>query len=234
MKLPMKSLCLFLSLITGITSVSGQNQPTVNAGVDVGSGFKNYAWAPSVLYHEEIGLRGANWLKFGVGLRAWGYYGGRVDLFTNDEKNYLEYRQVSANGLSFVIGANIHFWRVDLGVNTDLAGISFGSKRHGFYEKTTSTPGTGEAHYNTWLNTSPVILNVAPLAFNNNNGQSEAYARIYFTRQIGVKLGYLYGQIAYSTKKDEAGERVHLDDRQRRVYNTYGMPFVALSFSISD
>ncbi|NIJ51070.1 hypothetical protein [Dyadobacter arcticus] len=229
----MKSLYAFLVLFAVATAGYGQNQSNVSAGIDVGTGFQQYAWGPSVLYHEEIGFNKAPWLKFGLGIRGWGYYGGRTNLFTKDENNYLEYGDVSANGLSFVIGANISFWRIDLGVNTDLAGLSFGSKRHGYYEKTTTAPGIGEPYYNTWLATSPVLVNALPLALKNYNGQSEAYARIHITRNIGIKLGYVYGQIAYATKKID-GNKVLLDDRQRRFYNTYGMPYAALSFAISD
>jgi hypothetical protein len=212
----------------------GQRQSQVSAGVDIGSGFNNTSWAPSVLYHEEISPNNLPWLRAGLGIRAWGYYGGRTNLYTTTAgaKDFLEYNNVSANGLSFVVGANIRLWRIDLGVNTDLIGASLGSRRRGFYDKeATTSPGSGEPHYGKWLSTSPVILNLAPLALKNYNGQSEVYARIFIFKGMGLKLGYLHGQIAYATRKQN-GRKVLLDNRQRRLYNVYNMPYVALTFPV--
>ncbi|MCE6988807.1 hypothetical protein [Dyadobacter sp. CY323] len=208
----------------------------INAGFDVGAGATDNSFAPSVLYYEAIGIPRANWLQFSLGIRAWGYYANRTNLYTKtaNPQDYMEYRTVAANGLSFVVGANIKFWRIDLGVNTDLAGLAFGTQRHGFYEKTTTiNPGVGQQNYNQWLATSPVILNVLPLAFKNNNGQSELYARIFVAKRLGIKLGYVYGQLAYLTKKSD-GKKVLLDNRQRRFSDNYGVPYVALTFHIAN
>lgn len=232
----MKLFCFFaaISAALGTVQVYGQGQSQISAVIDVGTGFSDdKSWAPSVLYYEQIGLNRVPWFRLGLGIRAWGYYANRTNLYTKtgSPQDYLEYRKVSANGLSFVVGANLRLWKIDLGVNTDVIGASFGSKRKAFYEKTTTTPGVGAPNYNQWLSTSPVIFNAAPLFLDNYNGQSEAYARIYLTRGIGLKIGYLYGHIAYHTHKAD-DRKVFLDNKQRRVSQNYGMPYAALSFPL--
>ncbi|KQS25518.1 hypothetical protein [Dyadobacter sp. Leaf189] len=223
-----------LLILTLASSIAfGQRQSQVSAGVDVGSGFNSSSWAASVLYHEEISPNNVPWLRAGLGFRAWGYYAGRTNLYSKkSDSDFLEYTDVSANGVSFVIGANFRIWRVDLGVNTDLIGASYGTKRRGFYDKEPSIePTVGAPYYQQWISTSPVIFNFAPLALKNFNGQSEVYARIFLFKRLGVKLGYLHGQIAYVTRKQN-DRKVLLDNRQRRIYNLYNMPYVALSFPI--
>lgn len=208
----------------------------LNAAVDVGGAVKGSNWAPSVLYHEEIGLRKAPWLQLGLGLRAWGYYSGSSNLFTNkgsEGSDRLEFNNTSDNGISFVVGANVKFGRIVLGANTDLAGFSYGSKRTALYPKTTTTPGSGEANYGKRLAVSPTILSIVPLALNNYNGLSEVYGRVWITKKVGLKLGYTYGQVAYKTRKVN-DRNVYMDNKKTRVSDNFGMLTAAVSFSISD
>ncbi|CAG5074375.1 hypothetical protein DYBT9623_05068 [Dyadobacter sp. CECT 9623] len=221
----------FFALILFSNAATGQRQSQVSAGIDLGSGFNSTSWAPSILYHEEISPNNVPWLRFGLGLRAWGYYAGRTNLYSKkSDSDYLEYDHVSANGVSFVAGVNLRFWRIDLGVNTDLIGASLGSRRRGYYDKLVGN-GTGRPNYGQWLSTSPVILNLVPLALKNYNGQSEVYARIFLTKRFGLKLGYVHGQIAYHTR-ERNNTKVLLDNSQRRAYNFYGLPYAAVSFPI--
>ena len=231
----MKSLHFLLTaILLGIGISYAQEQPHVTAGFDLGAGFNSNSVAPSVLYHEESGFHRLPWLKVGLGIRAWGYHSGTTNLYSQEKSfptDSLKYRNVSATGISFVVGVNFRIWKVDLGANTDLAGFSFGSKRNGFYAKNTPDQGDGAAYYNKWVATSPVIFNMLPLVFTKSNGQSEVYARIWFTKKIGLKLGYTYGRIAYLTKEVD-DKRVYLDHRQRRFLNTFGMPYAAVAFPL--
>jgi len=231
----MKNLQFLLTAILLGTGMSyGQKQPQVTAGFDVGAGFNKNSVAPSVLYHEESGFNRLQWLKVGLGIRAWGYHSGTTNLYSQENSfstDTLRYRNVSASGISFVAGVSVRVWKIDLGANTDLAGFSFGSRRKGFYSKNTSIQGDGAAYYNNWVSTAPVIFNMVPLAFTKSSGQSELYARIWFTRKLGLKLGYTHGRIAYLTK-DVEGNRAYLDHGQRRFSNTFGMPYAAVSFAL--
>ena len=111
--------------------------------------------------------------------------------------------------------------------------FAFGSKRHALYPKTTTTPGVGQDFYNKQVSTAPSNFNALPLFFAKQNGQSEIFARIWVTRNLGIKLGYLAGRIVYVTKNLD-GKKVVLDNGQRHFASAYGMPYAALSFSFSD
>jgi hypothetical protein len=227
---------LFLVLLLKAGNGWAQNVSPIGAGVDVGTGIGSNSWAPSILYHEELGSQKLPWLRVGLGFRAWGYYAGRTNLESRvitNSREILEYRDVSVNGLSVIAGLNIVFWKIDLGVNTDLLGLAFGSERNAFYEKNTQALGSGAAYYNKWLPTHPTVFNAFPLVLNKNSGQSEAFVRFRFSPKVGIKIGYTYGRTTYTTRK-EKGFNVYLDNKQRHVSTVYGLPYAALSFSISD
>lgn len=227
---------LLIILLLNATSTHAQYTSPIAGGVDAGVGLGSNSFAPSIMYHEEIGSQRLPWLRLGLGFRAWGYYAGRTNLDTKriaGIEDYLEYRDVSVNGVSFLIGANVSFWKLDIGVNTDLLGLTYGTKRHGYYEKTVPTNGTGEPNYNQWLATKPTMFNLLPLALRRNTGQSEAFVRFKATRKVGVKLGYIYGRLTYTTKKVD-GFNVYLDNSQRHVSKVYGLPYVALAFAVGN
>ncbi len=214
----------------------GQANNKVEAGIDVGSAFKGSAFAPSVLYHEDISLGRLSWLRAGLGIRAWGYYGDQTNLKSQADAgaaNELQYRNVSVNGLSFVAGVSIKVWRVDVGVNTDLIGAAIGSKRKAFYPGNTGSAGEVSPYHDKWVPTRPVIFNALPLFLNNYSGQSEVYARLLLSRKIGVKVGYQFGQLAYITK-NSGGKQTLLDGNERRFSTRYQMPYVAISFPINQ
>ncbi len=227
---------LIAVLLLNATFTHAQYTSPIAGGVDVGVGLGSNSWAPSITYHEEIGSQKLPWLRLGVGLRAWGYYAGRTNLYTKRMagiEDYLEYRNVSVNGVSFLAGVNISLWKLDFGVNTDLLGITYGTRRHGFYEKDTPATGTGGPNYNQWLASKPTLLNALPLALRKNTGQSEAFVRFKAGRKLGVKLGYTYGRVTYTTKKVD-GFNVYLDNSQRHVSRVYGLPYAALAFAVGN
>lgn len=227
---------LLIILLLNATSTHAQYTSPIAGGVDVGASLGNNTWAPSIMYHEEIGSQRLPWLRFGVGFRAWGLYGGRTNLYTErvaGVKDYLEYRDVSVNGLSFLAGVNVSFWKLDIGVNADLLGLTYGSKRHGYYEKNAPTNGTGKPNYDQWLASKPTLFNVLPIALRRNTGQSEAFVRFKATRKLGVKLGYTYTRLTYTTRKND-GFNVYLDNNQRHVSKVYGLPYVALAFGLGN
>lgn len=227
---------LIAILLLNTTFTHAQYTSPIAAGVDVGTGVGSNSWAPSISYHEEIGSSKLPWLRFGLGFRAWGYYAGRTNLETKriaGIKDYLEYRDVSINGLSFLVGANVSFWKLDIGVNTDLIGLTYGSKRHGYYEKNAPTNGTGAPNYNQWLASKPTLFNALPLVLRRNSGQSEAFVRFKAGRRIGVKVGYTYGRVTYTTKKID-DFNVYLDNNQRHVSKLYGLPYAALAFGLGN
>ena len=227
---------VIIILLLNTTFTHAQYASSVAGGVDVGLGLGSNSWAPSVMYHEEIGPQKLPWLRLGLGFRAWGYYAGRTNLETKriaGIEDYLEYRDVSINGLSFLAGVNVSFWKLDIGVNTDLLGLTYGTRRQAYYEKNVPTNGTGKPYYNQWLATRPTVFNALPLALRRNSGQSEAFVRFKASRRVGVKVGYTYGRLTYTTRKID-DFNVYLDNNQRHVSKVYGLPYIALAFAVED
>jgi hypothetical protein len=233
----MKVMDLFLiTLLSGGLEGMAQRPPQATAGVDVGAGFGKNGWSPSILYHEEISLRDFRILKGGFGLRTAGYYGGYTELNTQGasvSQDMLRYGRISVNTISAVAGVNARFWKVELGVNTDLIGIATGSQRRGFYAGKTGTPGLGAEYYDKEVTTKPKTFNLFPLLQNKHTGSSELYLRFWLSDAVGVKLGYLRGRVSYLTEKVEK-KRLVLDAGQSIFTTNYGMPFLSICFAIDE
>lgn len=233
----MKVLNLLLLLVLMVPKICfSQHQPQAEAGIDIGGGFHSKAWSPSILYYEQINFHRANWLKAGIGIRLWGLYAGQADLHAQKVggvSDVLQYENLSANGLSFVVGAGVGFWKIDIGANTDLAGLVLGSTRTALYPKASGLPsGQGAAYYNKRVATAPTSLNALPLAFKTQTGQSEIFLRAKVARNVGVKVGFLYSRITYATKKVEE-KKVFLDNGQRHFSKDYGMPYGSVTINLS-
>lgn len=228
---------MLIFVLSGTSNVTGQRKSPVSAGIDLGSAFKSTGWSPSMQYQQELRFRQFPFLKFGLGLRGWGYYDGKTDLFSKMSKSLtdtLKFRNVSQSGLSVIGGLSLSLWKIDFGINTDLFGLLFGSERRGFYSKSAMVePGQGESYYNKWVPASPNVFNLLPLVVKDNSGQSEIYARIWLSRRLGLKVAYVYGQLAYSTGKID-GKPVLLDNGHRRFSENYGIPYAGLSFYIDE
>ncbi len=214
-----------------IFSVKGVAQQVgrVSAGVDVGTGIKENAWAPSIMYHQELSLNHFPWFRVGWGVRGSGYYANRSDLApknTSMSGDTLKFGKVTTNTISFLIGANIRVWKFDIGANTDLVGLTFGAKRTGLYSQTQlPVEGKGYEFYNMPISSTPTTFSAAPLLLNNQNGQSELYVRFWVTDRVGLKLGYVHGRVAYT-----AAQKLYND--QTIFSKTYGLPYAAISFPL--
>ena len=230
-------IALFTIMILKFTMSQGQYQLSSGAGVDVGTGLRGRSWGPGISYHEELGVRGMPWLQAALGIRAWGWYAGDTELFSQKKrtnKDTLQYNAISANGIGFVLGVNLKFGRVNFGASTDLGNLVYGSTRRAFYLKNMGdSTGIGSAYYNKLIHTRPTDLNLLPLLLRRHSGQSEIYSRIWVTKKVGVKLAYIYGRQAYATKSVE-NSSVYLDNRQRMFSNVYSMTYVAVCFRLFE
>ncbi|GGN06011.1 hypothetical protein GCM10010967_46510 [Dyadobacter beijingensis] len=175
-----------------------------------------------------MSLNNFRWFRLGWGVRAWGYYAGRTDMFPKSSalsSDTLKFGRISANGASFLAGANFRLWKFDIGANTDLFGVAFGLKRRGLYAGSGLYAGEGGEYYNKYLASNPATVNVLPLVMDKQSGQSEVYVRFWITDQIGVKVAYTHGRVTYAAP-------YKLDNGQKRYSTTYGVPYVALSFPL--
>jgi hypothetical protein len=217
-------LFIFLGSITSYS----QSLSRVTSGLDLGLGYQDEIWVPSAMYHQELSLSNFSWFRIGWGVRTWGHYAGKTNLFPQDHalsNDTLKFGRITTNGISFLIGASVKVWRFDIGANTDLLGFAFGVKRQALYSKPSLYEGDGAAFYNGYVTSKPNILNVIPLALDKQSGQSEVFLRYWITDRIGLKLGYVHGRTTYNTE-------VKLDNGQKRFSTTYGVPYAGISFPL--
>jgi hypothetical protein len=220
-------LAVFFFVVFSV-DVMGQQLGRVTSGLDVGTGYKENMWAPSITYHQELSLNNFQWFRIGWGVRGAGLFAGQTDLTPKNTAlsgDTLKFGKISTTSISFLLGANVRLWRFDIGANTDLFGIAFGAKRSGLYSLSALQEGENDSPYNDYISSSPTVLNTVPLVMDNQNGQSELYVRYWITDQIGIKLGYIHGRVTYSADRK-------LYNNQNRFSTTYGVPFVAVAFPL--
>jgi hypothetical protein len=220
-------LAVILVLIFSIESV-GQQLGRVTSGVDVGLGYKEDAWVPSAMYHQELSLNHFPWFRIGWGVRGAGYYASQTNLAPKNTAmsgDTLKFGKITTNTISFLVGANVRLWKFDIGANTDLFGFAFGTKRRGLYSAGRLTDGAGSKYYNDYVPSSPSPFNVVPLVLDNQNGQSELFLRYWITDRIGLKVGYVHGRVTYTSSEK-------LDNGQNRFSTSYSVPYVAIAFPL--
>jgi hypothetical protein len=216
---------IILFVFLGSIQVFSQDISRVTSGIDLGLGYQDKVWVPSATYHQELSLTNFPWFRVGWGVRGWGYYAGRTDMLPKTSAlnaDTLKFGKISANGVSFLVGASVRLWKFDIGANTDLFGLAFGLKRSALYANG-GLYREGGAYYNSYLKSAPATLNALPLFMDKQNGQSEAYIRFWITDQIGLKVAYVHGRVTYAAPEK-------LINGQTRYSTTFGVPYVALSF----
>lgn len=220
---------LILTCINVLNS-NAQYAPRITSGFDLGTGYQDNRWAPSFLYHQSLHFTKSPWFRVGWGIRTYGFYAPRTTLLSkeyNGKSDTLTFNQVSNTGVSFVLGVNFKLAKfIDVGANADLFGVAFGIKRSGLYKiaDLASLPDSIAGLNNTVIKASPSNFNALPNFIKGQNGQGEAYVRIWFGQRIGLKLGYALTQLAYISSDK-------LNHGNRRFSEQFGMPYAALTFS---
>lgn len=220
-----------LLLIVSVLSGYSQRISRVASGLDVGTSFASGQFAPSFLYYQALHPANMPWIEINGGTRVWSYFANDTYLTApvgNSKDDIMQLSRVSATGISFVMGANFKLGKViDLGVNADLLTLAFGKRRNAIYRL--ASPESTDDSLSLQLNgkdvgIAPANLNVIPFLQNKNNGQAEAFIRVWVSPQIAVKAGYVWGQVAYRTD-----EKLN---RQKRFSTHYQMPYVAITIPL--
>ncbi len=223
-------------LLIGFCAFTAQAQriSRVSAGLDIGTGIGKENFSPSLLYYQTINPPNAPWIRLTGGARVWNYQAQDTYLTAPGGRSMndtMQLSRASATGVSFVMGLSLRIAdRVDIGVNADLLSFAFGARRNATYRLADSTSVAESDTISLDLNgkgvdIAPANLNAVPAFLRNNNGQAEAFVRIWFGKQIGLKLGYMIGQISYRSD-------FKLNNGQKRFSANYQMPYVALSFPL--
>ncbi len=219
------------AIIIFLGGAQAQRISRVSSGVDIGSGFGDGQFSPSLLYYQNLQPPHLQWAQLSGGLRIWSYQAKETKLTVPggfSREDVMSLNHVSATGFSFFMGVNfrpVPF--LDIGANADLLSLALGKRRSALY--TLATPSGSEDSLALVLNgenvdIAPTNLNIVPAFIKKNNGQAEAYVRIWFGKQVGLKLGYMIGQISYRTDEKLNG--------QGRFSSMYQMPYAAISFPL--
>ncbi len=228
----MKKLLFAALLVCALVSSAwAQRISRVTSGLDVGTGFATNEFAPSLLYYQAISPRNLPWFQISAGMRVWSYFGNDASLAApsgTSRDDVMRLSRVTATGANFMVGVNFHLaQRIDLGVNTDLFGIAFGKRRNAIYSlgNPLTAPDSIRTLNGTEIGIAPTNLNAIPSLYRPNNGQTEAFLRIWITQRVGIKLGYVVGRIAY--RSDNA-----LNNGQKRFSFGYEMPYISAAFPL--
>lgn len=227
MKILSNTLLLILLCVLG---ANAQRLSRVNGGVEIGTGYQDATWAPSITYYQDLSLNHFDWIRIGWGLRGSGLFSDQTALFPHSNTTLgdsLQVRKINSISASFFGSLTVSFGRFDLGANTDLINLAFGSLKTSTYTKDITFKTEDDLTYKSnKIRSAPSLLNFLPAALDNQNGNSEIFARYRFTNTIGIKAGYLASRVTYSTEQK-------LDDGKRRFSKMFGMPFIAITFPIS-
>ena len=63
---------IVLFVFLGLSEAFSQDISRVTSGIDVGLGYQDKVWVPSVTYHQELSLSNFPWFRVGWGVRGWG------------------------------------------------------------------------------------------------------------------------------------------------------------------
>ncbi len=226
----------FAALLLNFCAFTTQAQrlSRVSAGLDIGTGIGKGNFSPSLLYYQTLQPANAPWIRLTGGARVWNYQAQDTYLTAPGGRSMndtMQLSRASATGVSFVMGLSLNVAnRVDIGVNADLLSFAFGKRRSATYRLADPSSVAESDTLSLKLNgkgvdIAPANLNVVPAFLRNNNGQAEAFVRIWFGKQIGLKFGYMIGQISYRADNK-------LNNGQKRFSTGYQMPYVALSFPL--
>ncbi|AEI49328.1 hypothetical protein [Runella slithyformis] len=193
-------------------------------------------------YQQLYGIGKAKRFKVGWGVRLTSFVGKNRDYITAPARltsgetgpqvlfvenilsnlDTLKLPRSQTNALNLVIHLEYSFRKIDAGFNIDAIGVTFGGKQTGtFLAKSTDSRLSG-----TQQSAQPTVFNLL-LVSDNDLGSlnSELYARYWFSKKAGVRLGASFQFTEYTSSQKLTFE----NDRFR---NKILMPFIALSIRL--
>ena len=237
MKIPSALLLTFFSVASFAQSpVSAR----LNAGVDIGAGFKSHQLAPSIAYYQLLNVGEKKLLSVGYAVKFGTFYAQNLAYTTAPNRadvDTVSFANVSMTNLNLGLRAEVNLGPVTLGATADVLGFGFGRNRTGRYQSSAGKfiipSSAGKDSLLTFQGTnasqsaSPTNVNLR-LFGDNNIGtlSSEIYARLKFNQQIGLKVGYQW----LTTEMSVRNRDVVADNNRFRNRTNY--PYVALTFFV--
>ncbi|GAB4041992.1 hypothetical protein [Spirosoma jeollabukense] len=248
-----KILVALLSLLSVHSFSQSRVAARLSSGVDLGMAYSTNTYNPSIAYYQLINVGERKLLQLGWTARFGAFYGDNLNYYTAPARltrgktgfgalseplivqniDTVRYDYVTITSLNVGVRAQINLGRVELGASADLLGLTIGKRRIGRYISSTgqfADTDTTNAYFqgvNTYQSSKPGTVNVRLLGDNDRGTLStEVYARIYITRQVGVKFGY-----QWLTTETVVTNR-DIVSNNNRFRNRAGMAYLALTFPV--
>lgn len=226
---------LFLGLFSATNLIYAENindslmaKPwNENHYVDMSLGMGSNLFTGSVAWHKMFNIAWKKRIRLGVGLRAnmanvtqrmyVTAFPNRPDAGTYDSL-FLDDHTIYSLNLTFHADVSLTQW-LDVGLNLDVVGVSFGETTDASYRSATFLPATSTEQ------TMPELLNV--FAFGNNNlgtTNTQFYLRFWPGKDFFVKAGYSLYYITENTENN-------LNFSNNRFITSSHMGFVSLGWT---
>lgn len=199
----------------------------VVGGFDIGLGFEHKNLMPSLQMYQLLKVSKSGIFQAGYSFRLNRFMGPDLNLLSN-QNDTLQMRQTAVTMLNFGLKAQISLKWVEIGASADLFGLAFGGKRTGFYlsEKAFNKNDTLNLHR---TQQSAGVRRGNLQLFNNANSignlNADVYARVWLSKQVGLKVGYIFNLTQYRT------DRALLNDN-RDFRFTPRLIYVGVSFPL--
>lgn len=226
------SLFIFFLIFGGISVSQAQRISRVTYGIDLGTGFSESVYTPSITYFQNLTF--GSFRHLGIGWT--GRFSGNI---VNDPvlktmgnptgEDEISFKRASVYSASFGLTVNVDFDHFEFGANVDLVNISMGRTSKVLYKiaDLQSAVDSIASLNNTLVQAYPQMASLLPIATKKSNGNSEVYLRLWINQEFGIKLGYQLLNVVYNSQDP-------LHNGQTRFVNQYGLPFAALSFHIQN
>lgn len=198
-----------------------------NHYVDMSLGLGSKIFTGSVAWHKMFNIAWKKRIRLGAGLRAnmanvtkrmyVTAFPNRPDAGTYDSL-FLDDHTIYSINLTFHADVSLAQW-IDVGLNLDVVGVSFGETTDASYRSATFLPAISTEQ------TKPELLNV--FAFGNNNrgtSNTQFYLRFWPGENFFVKAGYSLYHITENTENT-------LNFSNNRFVTSSHMGFVSLGWT---
>ncbi len=234
---------LNISILTGIClflvhlSMAQRPASSLVYGADAGIAFNNKGLTVSYHYYEFVKVKRKDIFQVGWGLRASQFVSNNLDytsaparfaksLATTDT---LQMSKSTVTSLNFNVAAQISLLnKIDIGASIDLLGLATGGKRTGFHLGSAGFTTDSLNIHKTNQIAKPTTTAIQ-LFGNSTHGNlnAEIYARVRFTRTMGLKVAYIFCTNEYKTTNPMVEGNQRFRARSEMIY-------IGLNFLIAN
>ncbi|MCU0340900.1 MAG: hypothetical protein MUE30_13530 [Spirosomaceae bacterium] len=198
-------------------------------GVDVGVAWQNKGYAPSLHYYQMLKIGGSGVLQAGWGLRAAQSVGNQTDFTSAPAKfanktsttDTLQMNRFTSTSLNMNVSVQLSLMnRIDIGANLDLFGLATGGRRTGYHLGSRGFSMIDSLNTHRTFQTARPTVGAFQLIGNNTVGNlnAELYGRIYFTKYVGMKIGYVFATNEYRTDRALVSDNRRFRARTQMIY----------------